>query len=166
MTLRSSPATAEFNKKNPLEATFTQGVISALKDSEQRDFKIYQTDAKVSQGSSGGPLFDERGEPIGIVTFGTSEEIRAAGDVFAFAIPIKLANEVLLNRLVFNEAGNYAEHFQKGLAWARGRRCKKALEEFELARNTNDRFNVGQYLKPYEEQCRALMCFPASLIWP
>src|SRR3989344_3620104 len=62
------PATAELNQNSALEATFTQGVVSAIKRSANRDFRIFQTDAKVSEGSSGGPLFDERGDVVGIVS--------------------------------------------------------------------------------------------------
>ena len=80
------PATAEFNRKNLLEATFTQGVVSAIKDSSGKDFRVFQTDAKVSQGSSGGPLFNGQGEVLGLVTFQTDFQRQSAGDNFAFAL--------------------------------------------------------------------------------
>ncbi|MFZ2299648.1 MAG: serine protease, partial [Candidatus Moraniibacteriota bacterium] len=82
------PATAELNQNSSLEVTFTQGVVSAIKQSANRDFRIFQTDAKVSEGSSGGPLLDERGDVVGIVTFQTDELSRVQGDNFAFALPI------------------------------------------------------------------------------
>jgi len=65
------PGTADLNSKNLLESTFTQGTISAIKDSDNKDFKIFQTDAKVSEGSSGGPLINEKAQVVGLVTYQT-----------------------------------------------------------------------------------------------
>jgi len=45
-----------------LDHTFTSGVISALRG------QFIQTDATVHMGSSGGPLFDDRGNLCGVVT--------------------------------------------------------------------------------------------------
>jgi hypothetical protein len=45
-----------------LDHTFTSGVISALRGN------LVQTDATVHSGSSGGPLFDDRGRVCGVIT--------------------------------------------------------------------------------------------------
>ncbi|MCU0304497.1 MAG: trypsin-like peptidase domain-containing protein [Thermoanaerobaculales bacterium] len=45
-----------------LDHTFTTGVVSALRGN------MVQTDATVHSGSSGGPLFDDRGRVCGVVT--------------------------------------------------------------------------------------------------
>jgi hypothetical protein len=148
------PATAEFNQRNPLESTFTQGVVSALKDSQERDFKVIQTDAKVSQGSSGGPLLNERGEAIGIITFQT-EDIGQGGDSFAFAVPIDTARNTLSEAPVSLEAGAYAKEFLSGVRLFHERRCRQALSRFDAARETDRDFGVDRYLEPYVEQCRA-----------
>ncbi|MCL2499583.1 MAG: trypsin-like peptidase domain-containing protein [Defluviitaleaceae bacterium] len=55
----------------------TQGIVSALDLSiivpnpatgEQLTLNVFQTDAAVNRGNSGGPLFNERGEVVGIIT--------------------------------------------------------------------------------------------------
>jgi hypothetical protein len=52
-----------------LEHTMSEGLLSGLR--HQRDRHLVQTSAPVSPGSSGGGLFDERGNLIGITTLGS-----------------------------------------------------------------------------------------------
>jgi S1-C subfamily serine protease len=63
-----------------LELTFSEGVISALRESE--GVHLIQTSAPTSPGSSGGGLFDVRGNLIGITTFQLKE-----GQSLNFALP-------------------------------------------------------------------------------
>jgi serine protease Do len=54
-----------------LKATLTTGVVSAARGEELGGLgpkKLLQTDAAMNQGNSGGPLFNERGEVIGIAS--------------------------------------------------------------------------------------------------
>ena len=75
----------------------TQGVVSALdrrititKESYIAEASMIQTDAALNPGNSGGPLCNDRGEVIGIVT-------RKLNDTegISFAIPINGAMEIL-----------------------------------------------------------------------
>lgn len=50
-----------------LEHTLTEGIVSAKRDNSGTH--VIQTQAPIAPGSSGGPLFDERGEVIGVNTF-------------------------------------------------------------------------------------------------
>lgn len=50
-----------------LDLTLSDGLVSALRTTN--DVQVIQTSAPVSQGSSGGGLFTESGELVGIVTF-------------------------------------------------------------------------------------------------
>jgi len=50
-----------------LDLTLSDGLVSALRTTN--DVNVIQTSAPVSQGSSGGGLFTETGELVGIVTF-------------------------------------------------------------------------------------------------
>lgn len=71
--------------------TVTAGIVSAkgryLGAGPYDDF--IQTDASINPGNSGGPLFNEKGEVIGINT-----AIYATGQGLGFAIPIDIAGEV------------------------------------------------------------------------
>lgn len=64
-----------------LEGTFTRGIISGIRSSDN----LLQIDAPVSQGSSGGPVVDAYGRVIGITLSSIKE-----GQNLNFAIPARL----------------------------------------------------------------------------
>lgn len=63
-----------------LELTFSEGIVSSLRDFEGSQY--IQTSAAISQGSSGGGLFDVEGRLVGITAFFISE-----GQNLNFALP-------------------------------------------------------------------------------
>ncbi|RPG21355.1 MAG: peptidase S1 [Phycisphaera sp. TMED9] len=82
---------------NPLglERTLTQGVISTT----QRNFSgltYVQTDTPINPGNSGGPLFNTRGEVIGITNMGI-----LGGEALGFAIPARYVKDFVRNREAF-----------------------------------------------------------------
>jgi len=166
------PSTAEVSDQDLLVPTFSEGSISAIKDSLNNDFKIFQTDAKISKGSSGGPLLDEQGRLIGLVTFITSDLTKQDGDSFAFAIPIDEAQDIVKKSRVTGElpasfrAGAYDNHFLTGLDLLHSNRCKKALSEFGLAKQINQNFPVGGFLASYAKQCEEIISSGKSVDTP
>lgn len=149
------PATAEINQNNPSVATFTRGVVSAVRETEDGQLKIFQTDAKVSQGSSGGPLFNEHGEVLGLISFQTDELSRAAGDNFAFALPIEIVKEKALEGRVLPEEGVYGQSFRMGLQAFAERHCDTALSRFAESKVTHPAFLTEDSIAPYVFKCRA-----------
>ncbi len=95
---------------NPLglERTMTQGVVSTT--SRNFDGLTYiQTDTAINPGNSGGPLFNTRGEVVGITNMG----IRG-GESLGFAIPARYLKDFVRNREAFafdrnnpNSGNNY-----------------------------------------------------------
>lgn len=161
------PSTAELNQNSSLEATFTQGVVSAIKQSANRDFKLFQTDAKVSQGSSGGPLFDDKGDATGIITFQTDEMSRVQGDNFAFALPINMVRQAAVDAGVPLAEGDYGKYFQAGFQDFAVKRCDKAGDAFRMAlENSNSIFVPATYLAPYAKKCDELQKAGAALDTP
>ncbi len=75
-----------------LSETVTAGIISAkgrvIGSGPYDDF--IQTDASINPGNSGGPLFNARGEVIGINT-----AIVAGGQGIGFAIPVNMAKSII-----------------------------------------------------------------------
>jgi len=76
-----------------LQATVTAGIISAKEralgpQSVYSDF--LQTDASINPGNSGGPLFNLRGEVIGVNT-----AIIGGANTIGFAIPIAVVKQIL-----------------------------------------------------------------------
>ncbi len=92
-----SPGEGVFAVGNPLgfERSVSQGVLS----NRSRNFEgqVYlQTDAAINPGNSGGPLFNMKGEVIGV----TSLKI-TFGDNLGFAIPITYVKDFIRNRDAF-----------------------------------------------------------------
>ena len=77
-----------------LGGTVTNGIISALNRDitvQGQTMNLLQTNAAVSPGNSGGGLFNEKGELIGIVNAKSAEE---GAEGLGFAIPVNTAMEV------------------------------------------------------------------------
>ncbi len=78
---------------NPLGlgGSVTRGIVSALnRDIRETPFDDFiQTDAAINHGNSGGPLFNESGEVIGMNTaiYGAPEDINSGSIGLAFAMP-------------------------------------------------------------------------------
>jgi hypothetical protein len=77
---------------NPLllESTVSNGIISGVRTSKEQGGKFLQTTAPISPGSSGGPLFNMRGEVVGINTL-----YLEGGENLNFAIPVNDAKLLL-----------------------------------------------------------------------
>jgi serine protease Do len=90
---------------NPLGlgGSVTRGIISALnRNISDTPFDDYiQTDAAINHGNSGGPLFNERGEVVGMNTALFSPEATSGSIGLGFAIPandVKYVADALLRR--------------------------------------------------------------------
>lgn len=75
-----------------LKATITKGVVSAFRKFE-RQGRLIQADVDISGGNSGGPLFNDKGNVVGISVAGYGPEKFSAG--LNLFIPIKKALESL-----------------------------------------------------------------------
>lgn len=90
---------ADGNPGGTLSGTITEGIVSALnreitletESGETITLNVIQTSAAVSPGSSGGGLFNARGELIGIVNAKSSGD---SEEGLGFAIPINTAVEI------------------------------------------------------------------------
>jgi tetratricopeptide (TPR) repeat protein len=87
------PGDTVFVIGNPegLEKAISQGIVAAIR--EIRGRTLIQITAPVSHGSSGGPVFDESGDVLG-VTVGTLE----SGQNINFAIPSRYVSDLLANK--------------------------------------------------------------------
>src|SRR5436190_10977946 len=75
-----------------LQATVTTGIISAKERSQfGGPYSDYlQTDASINPGNSGGPLFNMKGEVVGV-----NAAIISGANTIGFAIPINVVKEIL-----------------------------------------------------------------------
>ena len=85
-TLQIGEAVYAVGSPKGLDLSLSSGLISQLRQGD--GFRVIQTDAAISPGSSGGGLFDSNGNLIGILTSKiTDENVEGIG----FAIPADLA---------------------------------------------------------------------------
>lgn len=147
------PYNAQISSGDLFEATLTQGVVGAIKDYKGQ--KVIQLDNKISPGSSGGPMLDEQGKVLGIVTYQTGEGL--AGDDFGFALPVELVKEVLAKHNIIPELGVYGSNLLLGFESQDQSTCKKALENFTAAAGVSSRFPVNEHLSKYTGACQALI---------
>jgi serine protease Do len=82
---------------NPLglERTVSQGIVSK-RDREFEGLLYIQTTAAINPGNSGGPLFNDRGEVVGITNMKVT-----MGEGLGFAIPVTYLKDFLRNREAF-----------------------------------------------------------------
>ena len=67
-----------------LEDTVSNGLVSARRQVDKSGFEVLQVSAPIAPGSSGGPIFNDHGEVIGIAT-----AVMRSGQNLAFGVPIR-----------------------------------------------------------------------------
>lgn len=92
------------SQESSLEPTATNGHISALK-TESIGTPLLQSDVAITHGNSGGPAFNDRGEVIGLATYGATEV-----QGFNFLVPINTAMEFVRQTGVAPEQGAFNRH--------------------------------------------------------
>ncbi|MBC7948828.1 MAG: trypsin-like peptidase domain-containing protein [Chitinophagaceae bacterium] len=77
------------------EPSLTAGVVSAVKESIG-GWPVIQMDAIIAHGSSGSPVCNEKGEVIGLATFGSLEQNTGSlASGYNFAIPLSVVREFM-----------------------------------------------------------------------
>jgi S1-C subfamily serine protease len=136
------PAVATFHemlaKESIIEPTLTSGLISARK-TMQAGWSALQTDAAITHGNSGGPAFNEKGEVIGIATFGSIDYQRGGAEVqgMNFLVPISVAKQFLSEINVRPQESQLSKLYEQGLAYYDKQQYKNALEKFREVNELN-----------------------------
>ena len=76
----------------------TQGIVSSRSRNLQGQLYL-QTDTAINPGNSGGPLFNSRGEVIGVTSRGARADM---ADNLGFAIPVGYVQDFLRHREAFS----------------------------------------------------------------
>ncbi|HVT04070.1 MAG TPA: trypsin-like peptidase domain-containing protein [Thermoanaerobaculia bacterium] len=102
------------SKDSDLEATFNPGTISSIKR-DITNSSVFQTNAAIYRGNSGGPAVNKDGEVIGISAWG-----HTAAEQIKFLVPVNTAKKFLNEaRVPINIQGAFQEAYGKALdaAW-------------------------------------------------
>ncbi|MCS7001942.1 MAG: trypsin-like peptidase domain-containing protein, partial [Dehalococcoidia bacterium] len=79
----------------PGEPSVSRGVVSGSRPAVRTDLQYIQTDAAVNPGNSGGPLLNQRGEVIGVVTSRITQDAGRAVQGVNLAISIASARPTI-----------------------------------------------------------------------
>ncbi len=137
--------------------SFSTGNITSLKESIDGTFKFIEVNAKVSFGSSGSPLLNKRGEVIGILSLLQQSEETSEKELLGRAVSIEIIKDVELMQNYLSSS-DYYYHFKRGLYFMNNKRCKQAIEEFNIVvENTNALFLNKENLDFFIKECELLI---------
>lgn len=130
------------------EPTLTAGVVSAIKQSIGR-WPVIQMDAMISHGSSGSPVCDDKGEVIGLATFGSLEQNTGGlASGYNFAIPVSVIKEFLTEAKVTPQLSQTSLLYNEGLRFFYQSFYNKALKRFEDVRKINSNYpGLNHYVR-------------------
>jgi len=93
------------NPLGVLDYTVSDGLISSVRQLDE-GIKVLQISAPISQGSSGGPLFNPYGEVIGVATL-----ISAEGQNLNFGVPSNYLRQLLASKQAGETMAKFASRF-------------------------------------------------------
>jgi hypothetical protein len=133
-----------------IEPSLTAGIVSAIKKSVG-GWPVIQMDAMISHGSSGSPVCNDKGEVIGIATFGSIDQgggTLASG--FNFAIPVSVMKEFIRLAGIQPKMSEASRRFNEGLTYFYQQFYRKAEEKFKETKVLNPLYPQLDF---YLEQC-------------
>lgn len=130
------------DQKSELEPTTNDGHISAKKTAAD-GAPILQTNASTTHGNSGGPVLNERGEVIGLLTFRGDTVNNQEVQGFNFIVPINTAQEFV------RQAGTQAAVSPIDAKWREG------LENFWAGRYTDSKQSLSAVVALYPDHSEA-----------
>jgi S1-C subfamily serine protease len=148
------PGAGTIDEKEAIEASLTAGLVSARKTTAE-GWDILQTDAAMSSGNSGGPVFNEAGEAIGIATFGkidpaTGSPVQGAN----FVMPVSVIQEFLAEANVDPAQGEVSQLYQKAIAQFEQGQFKRALATFRQVSELNPDY---PYVQSYLSKTQTIL---------
>ncbi|OQP06593.1 serine protease [Geobacillus sp. 46C-IIa] len=128
------PAAAESDYLSPdssLVSSMNAGHVSATSKKTEQGSPVIQIDAAATHGNSGGPVINERGEIIGLLTFRGDTVNGQEVQGFNFAVPVNTVKEFVKQAGADHGQGSVDTLFRKGLTLYWGGYYKDALTKFE-----------------------------------
>jgi serine protease Do len=150
--------------ESAIEPTLTTGIVSALKNSVG-GWPLIQMDANINRGSSGGPVCDEKGEVVGLTTFGSLENSGGLAAGLNFAIPVSILQEYLDSAGVTAVPSETSLVFGDAVIMYDRHLYKDALSKFKKVDELNKHFpGLAYYIKDTEKRLHQNDAKKASMI--
>jgi serine protease Do len=118
------------SRDSDLEATFSPGIITAIKRNVTNT-PVFQSNVAIYRGNSGGPVVNRNGDVIGISTWGRSD-----AESIKFLVPVNVARSFLAETSVpINVQGEFDRHYRASLDAAQDGKWTVASTELASANN-------------------------------
>jgi S1-C subfamily serine protease len=118
------------DNKSALEASITDGKVSAKKNA-QDGAPVLQVSAPSTHGNSGGPVLNDKGEVVGMLTFRGDTVNGQEVQGFNFVIPSSTMKEFIKQAGTDNEEGLVDKRYREGLELYWDGSYTKAIQKFE-----------------------------------
>jgi serine protease Do len=138
--------------ESAIEPTLTTGIVSALKKSVA-GWPLIQMDANINRGSSGGPVCNEKGEVVGLTTFGSIENSGGLAAGLNFAIPVSILQEYLDSAGVLAKTSETSQLFGEAVVLYDRGYYSDALIKFIEVNELNSHFpGLAYYIKDSQKR--------------
>jgi serine protease Do len=138
--------------ESAIEPTLTTGIVSALKKSVA-GWPLIQMDANINRGSSGGPVCNEKGEVVGLTTFGSIENSGGLAAGLNFAIPVSILEEYLDSAGVTARPSETSQIFGDAVVFYDRELYGDALKKFKEVSELNNHFpGLAYYIRDTEKK--------------
>ncbi|HEV3415024.1 MAG TPA: trypsin-like peptidase domain-containing protein [Puia sp.] len=132
--------------ESAIEPTLTTGIISAIKKSVG-GWPLIQMDANINHGSSGGPVCNDKGEVVGLTTFGSLENTGGLAAGLNFAVPVSILDEFIDSAGVRPAPSPLTGLFARALGYYEEHQYRSALHEFEKVSRLNPQYpGINTYI--------------------
>jgi serine protease Do len=133
-----------------IEPSLTAGIVSAIKKSIG-GWPVIQMDAVITHGSSGSPVCNDKGEVIGLATFGSLQQDGGSlASGFNFSIPVSVMKEFITRADVHPMPSKASIYFNEGLHYFYQQFYGKARDKFQEVKELNPGY---PQLNFYLNQC-------------
>ena len=137
-TSREAESTEKSENTIP-EPTFTDGKVSAAERSVEGG-KVIHANVDINPGNSGGPLFNTKGNVVGIASFiSVDEDGKKVGNASYF-VPISAAKQQLQGLGLTAELGDLTKQYREAIDRSAQKDFEKALSLFKAVRDSNPEF--------------------------
>ena len=150
------PAAADSDLLSPdssLVSSMNAGQISATSKKTELGSPVIQINAATTHGNSGGPVINEKGQIIGLLTFRGDTVNGQEVQGFNFAVPVNTVKEFVNQAGAKNTKSDTDDLYKEGLALYWGGYYKHALDKFEaVQRIYPNHSEIKQYITNSEKR--------------
>ena len=167
LTILGFPAAAESSgiaaESTNVKVKATGGVVSSVLDSNGGGRKVVQSDATISHGNSGGPVFGDDGKVFGLATYSLTPSEKGDGS-YSYMRDVKDLKDLAKSKSVnLDENSTTQKTWDEGMDFYYAKKYSKAIKKFEAVQSaykphtlaaefikiSNDKIAKGEEIKDF-----------------